>query len=305
MKRLSRFHPGAVCVYFACAMLPVMFGINPVTAGIGLAGGLVLLATQEKDGVVKTAAFHLLLPLLSAVINPVFNHNGVTALLFINGNPVTGEAILNGAVLGMVISATLLWARCFTRQMDTDRLLCVTGALHPKLSLVLSLTIRYIPMLRRQAARTGEAMRAMGLMREENAPDRLRGALRQFGAMVTWTLENGAVTADSMAARGYGSGPRSRYRRFRWTRADTALAAASLALIGLLAYARASGRIGYTWYPVYTAIRPDGAGVAGYIGYGVLCLLGSAMEIGEGLQWKKRMERFAAEERHDGLAAGE
>ena len=143
MKSLRHFHPTAVCVYMGCVLLPVTFGINPVTAGIGLAAGMLLWLLLDEGRGRRSVLFYVGLPILSGVINPIFNHNGVTVLFFLNGNPVTGEAVLNGTVLGLVISAALLWARCFTAVMDTDRLLCVTGVLSPRLSLVLSIVMVY------------------------------------------------------------------------------------------------------------------------------------------------------------------
>ena len=297
MKSLSRFHPGTVCVYLLCVLLPVMFGINPITAGIGLGTGMLFWLMLEENARARSAAFYLLLPVVSGIINPVFNHNGVTVLFFLNGNPVTREAALNGAALGLVISAALLWARCFTLLMDTDRLLCVTGALSPRLSLVLSMTLRYIPLLRRQAGKTREAARAMGLMREDNAPDRLRSGMTVFSGLVTWTLENGAVTADSMTARGYGSGRRSRYRAFCWTRSDTAMTMLSLGLLGLLAGARMTGDIGFVWYPVYHGTAPTVFGIIGYAAYAALCLTGAALESMERWFWQRRLAQIPGEER--------
>lgn len=300
MKNLSRFHPAAVCAYFLCVQLPVVFGINPVTAGTALPAGLLLWFVSDERATLRGAAFYLALPVISGAINPVFNHNGVTVLFFLNGNPVTREAVLYGAALGLVISAALLWARCFTAVMDTDRILCVLGRLNPRLSLVLSMTLRYIPLLRRQTEKTREAGRAVGLIREENAPDRIRGGARIFSGLVTWALENGAVTADSMVARGYGSGRRSRYRLYPWTRSDTVLAVFSAAmLLGVLA-ARLSGSIGYTWYPVFRTPAPGAASLAAYTAFAVLCLAGPALNLAERWVWHRRMMHLPGEENSHG-----
>ena len=286
MKSLYRQNPAAVCVYFLCMLLPVMFGIDPVTAGTGLAAGLVLLFLLDPGLKPRGVWIYLLIPLFSMAVNPVFNHNGVTVLFFLNRNPVTREALLYGLVLGLVISAALVWSRCFTAVMDTDRLLYVTGRLSPKVSLVLSMALRYIPLCRRQAARIREARRAVGLTREDNAVDRLRSALSVFSGLVTWTLENGIVTADSMEARGYGSGRRSRYSLFPWTRGDTLLSALSAALFAAVLAARAAGKIGYVWYPVLVTPEAGPGGIAGYLAFCALCLTGIILEIKERRKWR-------------------
>ncbi len=288
MKSLSAHHPGAACLYFLCVQLPIVFGINPFTAAAGLASGLMLLGLLEGKLRLRTAAFHLFLPLISALVNPIFNHNGVTVLFFFNSNPVTREAVVCGAVTGLVISAALAWARCFSVVMDTDRLLCVTGALSPKVSLILSMALRYIPLLRRRGAMTREAHLAAGLTREDNAPDRIRGALRVFSGLTTWALENGIVTADSMAARGYGTGRRTRYRFFPWEKGDTLLVFCALGLAGMELYACIRGNIGYRWYPVMTAPDPGWRGIAGYAAFLLLCLSGPAAEAAERIRRRKK-----------------
>jgi len=284
MRSLRERHPGAVCVYYVCAVLPVMFGLNPVTAGIGLAGAMAfLLALGER---LRSMLLYIALPLISGILNPVFNHNGKTVLFFLNSNPVTAESVLYGLVMGLLIASALAWGRSFTRIMDTDRAMTVLGGLHPKAALVLSVALRYIPLLRRQAQNTREAAAGLGLIREDNGIDRIGGALRVTDGLVTWGLENGIVTADSMAARGYGTGIRTRYRLYLWERGDTALCVLSVLLLVMLVYARATGKIGYTWYPELVTPERSLTGMAAYAAFAALSFLAAILETGDGLKWK-------------------
>ncbi len=278
-------HPGAICVYMLCVALPVIFGNNPVTAGMGLLSGMLYFSLLRNRPAWKELVWYPGIALISGIINPLFNHNGATVLFFLNRNPVTREAALYGLVMGMLIAAALVWGRCFTLLMDTDRLLAVTGRLSPKVSLILSMALRYIPLLRTQAGKTREAQEGLGLIREENGIDRIHGALRVFDGMVTWGLENGIVMADSMAARGYGSGRRSRYRLYPWERRDTLWTVGSLALLTVVVWARIAGRIGYTWYPELVTPPASPEGWAAYAAFGLLCLGSSAMEIKDRIKW--------------------
>ena len=279
-------HPGAVCVYFLCAALPAVFGINPVTGGICLVSGIVLFLTLRGVSAWKETLIYPAVVLGSGILNPLFNHNGRSVLFFLNRNPVAREAVLYGLVMGLIIAAALVWSRCFTLVMNTDRLLTLTGALSPKLSLILSTALRYIPLLRVQTERTREAQRGLGLIREDNGFDRIRSGLRVFDGMVTWGLENGIVLADSMTARGYGSGRRTRYRLYPWESRDTRMTVLSLAALGLLLWAHFSGKIGYTWYPELVAPAPGAAGYTAYAVYGILCLGGAILEIKDRIKWK-------------------
>ena len=286
MLSLRNRHPGCACAAVLCAVLPMIFGIDPVTAGIGLTAGMGLICLLETDVSWKKLRLYPAVALFSGVLNPLFNHNGKTVLFFLNRNPVTREAILYGLVMGMMIAAAMAWARCFSLIMDTEKLLEVTGRLSPKISLILSMTLRYIPLFREQAGRTREAQTGLGLIREENGMDRIRGGLRVMDGMVTWGLENGITTADSMTARGYGSGRRTRCSRYRWERADTAVLCASLALLAGFLLGWGTGQIGYTWYPELIVAGGGPGHILTYGAFAALCAMPSALEIRDRIRWQ-------------------
>ena len=56
----------------------------------------VSLMLVRKKAILSDMGFYLPLFLLVAVTNPLFSHNGVTPLFFMNGNPVTLEAVVYG-----------------------------------------------------------------------------------------------------------------------------------------------------------------------------------------------------------------
>ena len=278
-------------MYILCVLLPVVFGMNPVTAGMGMLSGLMLLGLTQNGFPGKELAWALGIVAFSGILNPVFNHNGQTVLFFLNRNPVTLEALLYGLVMGMMIASALLWGRCFSRMMDTDRMMCVLGRLSPKVSLILSMTLRYIPLMRTQAGRVREAQTGLGLIREENGLDRVKGAVRVFDGMVTWGLENGITMADSMTARGYGTGRRTRYELYPWEKADTALTAASLSILAMTLGAHAAGWIGYTWYPALTTPELSPRTVGAYAVFGLLCMGSSVLEALDRIHWKRLRDR--------------
>lgn len=281
MRGLRGRHPEAVCVYFLCVLLPVFFGMNPVTAGLGLLSGFFLLARLLRRLPWKEGLGYLGIAAFSGIVNPLFNHNGQTPLFFLNRNPVTLEALLYGLVMGLLIAAVLLWSRCFMLVMDTDRLLTVTGLLSPKFSLMLSMALRFIPLFRRQAEKVREARKGLGLIREDNGIDRMKGAVRVFDGLVTWGLENGITMADSMAARGYGTGKRTRYPLFSWERGDSLLAACSLGILAAVLAAKLLGWIGYEWYPRLIVPEVSLQSIGAYGLFGLLCFAGPALEAAE------------------------
>ena len=51
---------------------------------------------------------------------------------------------------------------------------------------------------------------------------RVRSALRVFSIVVTWSLESGIITADSMRCRGYGLPGRTAFSIYRFDDRDRA-----------------------------------------------------------------------------------
>lgn len=286
MISLNEWNPIAAFLWLMLAAGIAMFAMNPVILAVSLAGGALYLFARNPGALRRSLPFYLGIFLLSALLNPLFSHNGATVLFVLNHNPVTLEALLYGMALGGMIVSSLCWFRSFQEVMTSDKLLYVFGSALPKLTLILSIALRYIPLLREQAKRVRDAQKAMGLFRGEGLIDRLRGEIRIFSVLVTWVLENGIITADSMTARGYGAGPRTRFALFRFRGRDAALCAACLALAGTVIAAAAVGALRCDFYPRFRLGAGDFISTLGYACYALVAFAPGLFELEEKFRWK-------------------
>ncbi|MBQ9112771.1 MAG: energy-coupling factor transporter transmembrane protein EcfT [Clostridia bacterium] len=286
MRSFSQYNPVAVAVYFLAVAGIAMFCMNPVLLFISLSGAVLLCASLSGMRGAKHHLMSICLFLALALINPLVSHNGVTVLFVINDSPITAEAVLYGAATAAMVVAVLYWFRSFTAIMTSDKLLYLFGKLSPKLALILSMGLRYVPLFGRQTARIGQTQRALGLYKDDNIIDRARGGLRIFSVMVTWALENGIVTADSMAARGYGTGKRTHFSIFRFRRADIVFLTVTVALSAIVCVSIAVGSLDFTFYPSVRMADIDIMTIAGYASYTVLVLLPTIIEAEEKIKWK-------------------
>lgn len=282
MRRLERLNPIAVAIYFLLVSGRIMFSMDPVLLCCSLIGALMLHVVLCGFGQKKQHLYSLALFTVMTIINPLFNHNGATVLFVMNNNPVTLEALLYGVAAAGMILAVIYWFRSFSQIMTSDKLLYVFGGISQKLALLLSMTLRYVPLFSTQAKKISQSQKALGLYKEDNIVDSFRGGLRIFSVMVTWTLENGIITADSMTARGYGTGRRSRYSLFKWRKEDVLFVLLSVLLCGV-SFAFDSG---FAFYPVIQSLDFSGGVAAGYLAYGILSLLPVIMEGKEVLKWR-------------------
>lgn len=285
MKAFADYNPIVLTVYFLLVSGIAMFCMHPVILAVSLCGALLLFFVRNGRRHGRSHLYFLGLFLVTALLNPLVSHNGATVLFVMNHNPVTLEALLYGIAASGSILAVLYWLRSFSQIMTRDKLLYVFGKLSPKLSLVLSMAIRYVSLFSHQTQKVMQAQKALGLYKEDNILDSMRGGIRVFSVMLTWALENGIITADSMAARGYGCGRRSQFAIFRFRRADVLLLVLSFALFGVTCTALGLGALEFAFYPVIASPEASPLTFAGYAAYGLLTLLPVIIEAKEAIKW--------------------
>ena len=292
MRDFKEYNPITVFVYYASVVVVSMFTMNPILHIISFVGGVLQFGTQKTNDRVRTHIWYLIIGFILALIRPLFSHNGATVLFLINDNPITKEAFVFGLNSAVMVVGVLYLFRVFSEIMTSDRLLYLFGRVSPKTALILSMGLRYIPMLRRQRKITADAQTVLGINKDDNAIDRIKGGLNVFSATVSWGLENGIITADSMAARGYGEGRRSHYSSIRFKRRDAIV----ILIIGIclvpIITALIKGSFDTVFYPLFKVEAPDTYAYLGYSSYIVLMLVPITLKIMESFRWKFLMSKI-------------
>lgn len=284
MRTFAGSNPIAVAVYFLAASGIAMFSANPVVSTISLAGAIILFLMNNGRKGISTHLFSAALFLVMALVNPLVSHNGATVLFVMNNNPVTLEALIYGICAAITVVAVLYWFRSFSQIMTSDKLLYLFGAMSPKLALTLSMALRYVPLFGTQIKKVHASQKAIGLYKDDNIVDSFKGGMRIFSVMTTWALENGIITADSMTARGYGIGKRSRFSLFRFKAEDVLLIFAAIILSLLTIYGISDVKVEF--YPYVSVPESSVKNIAGYVSYGAMNLLPVIIGVKEELKWK-------------------
>ena len=286
MRVLETYNPIVLFIYFIAAAGISMFCMHPVILAVSLAGAALFCFLLTGRGTLRSHLCLLGLFLFMAMLNPLFYHNGVTVLFMLNHNPVTLEALLYGISASTMVLAVIYWSRSFTYMMTEDKLLYLFGTVSPKLALILSMALRYMPLFGSQAKKVNQAQRALGLYREDNFMDTLRGGIRIFSIMTTWALETGIVTADSMTARGYGTGRRSSFLLYRFRVRDVVMLCVIAVLTALTLVGMGNGALRITFYPAIDMPEKSPLMILACLAYGLLVFLPSLLTIGGELTWK-------------------
>ena len=284
MRIFADSNPIAATTYFLAVTGIAMFSANPVISAISLIGSVLMFLMNNGRKNLSTHFFSLLLFAVMSLINPLISHNGATVLFVINNNPITFEALLYGICSAVMIIAVIYWFCSFTQIMTSDKLLYLFGAMSPKLALVLSMALRYVSLFSVQVKKVQASQKALGLYKDDNIMDSFKGGIRIFSVMITWALENGIITADSMTARGYGAGKRSRFALFRFKSEDIMIIFSTIILLVLTIYGVNDTEFRY--YPYFFMPEAEAKSILGYISYCIMNLLPLAVGVKEELKWR-------------------
>ena len=221
--RFSHYHPLVNFLYFTLVIGFSMALNHPLAQGISLACAVIYAVQAEgRKAVLFTLKWCLPIMLLTAFMNPAFSHEGITILLYFpTGNPLTLESILYGLSAGVMIATVMLWFANFNRVITSDKFIYLFGRIIPAMSLVLSMTLRFIPKFKSQLNSVVDAQKSIGRdISEGSLWQRTKIAITVLSIMVTWALENAIETADSMKSRGYGLPGRTAFSIYRFDDRD-------------------------------------------------------------------------------------
>ena len=289
----SSFHPAINFLYFGMVLVFTMFFMHPASLVISMCCAFVYNAYLNGKRAVRFQLLYMLpMMLMSAIVNPAFNHEGATILLYLpTGNPLTLESIAYGAAAAVMLAAVITWFSCYTAVMTSDKFVYLFGRVIPALSLVLSMTLRFVPKFKAQLKVVSDAQRCVGRdVSDGSMVQRLRNAITILSIMFTWALENAIETADSMKSRGYGLPGRTAFSIYRFDDRDKG------ALLWLLAcggYVAAGWIVqGFSWkyYPLISGAPVTAFTVSFQLAYLALCLTPVILNVYVDRVWS-RMDR--------------
>jgi energy-coupling factor transport system permease protein len=287
MTSFSTFHPAVIFVYYMSVLIVTMFSINPIILGLSLLGSLLLfLVTVPVRKFLQDIGFYILVFLLIAITNPIFSHNGETILFFLNDNPVTFEAIIYGVVIAMMLIAVIFWSKMYSEIMTSDKFIYLFGKIIPKLALVISMALRFIPMFKQQLKKINQAQKTLGLYTSDSITDRVLGGIRVFNSVWTWSLENAIHQADSMKARGYGLKGRTNFSLFKIENRDkfTFIFMTILFIYIMLGFFH--HLYDFTFYPTISSLVVTKSNLVHFVSVFVLMVFPFIIEVKENIQWK-------------------
>ena len=186
-----------------------------------------------------------------------------------------------------MLSTVLLWFLNFNRVITSDKFIYLFGRIIPALSLVLSMTLRFVPKFKTQMAGVVEAQKSIGRdLSQGPLWRRMKMAVTVLSIMITWSLENAIETADSMKSRGYGLKGRSAFSIYRFDPRDQ-MAMLFLCFCGLYVLSGSMiSAFGFRYFPSIRYIGLDAVTLSFQFVYLCLCIMPPVLNWAEERKWK-------------------
>lgn len=282
MNRFSKLHPITHLLFYALSLLFVLVVSNPFFSFASLLGAFLYNAVINKKSIMRSLRTVVIITAFVSLFNMLFAHYGMDVLFTVKNTEFTLQALFYGFNQGLVFSAVLLWFSALSFNSDGDRILYLFS-FAPKLSLMFSMILGFIPRFNKKLGEIREAKLALG---GGEAPkgikEKFKSALDNLSALITYSLESSIITSDSMSARGYRAGAISA-KRYKLCREDIIIILAILFAFAFSFYSKAAGNITFIFEP-YIKIKSFSIGA--FILFFAAELIPFFVEIWEETLWK-------------------
>ena len=288
MNEFKTYHPIVNFIYFAFVIGFSCVFMHPICLVISLLSGFAYSVLLKGRKAIKTNLIYMLPTLtFAAFINPAFNHEGITIISYLpSGNPLTLESVVYGLAAAIMIVSVICWFSCYTEIMTSDKFIYLFGRIIPSLSLILSMTLRFVPRFSAQLKVITNAQRCIGRdVSNGSIIQRAKHGLLILSIMTTWALENAIETADSMKSRGYGHSGRTAFSIFTFDKRDKK---ALLCIVILGIYTLAGKLVGGMYFRYFPSLQTGNFSMYGlsvFIAYFALCICPIIIEVYEVRKW--------------------
>lgn len=284
----SRLHPVVNFTYFTAVILFSMIFMHPIFLIISLICSFIYSVYLSGAKALKFNILGMIpLLILITIFNPVFNHQGETTLFFMNDHGITFESLFFGACAGVMFVSVIIWFSCYNKVMTSDKFMYLFGKIIPALSLVLSMTLRFVPKFREQLKVVEEGQKCIGRGYSQGTVLKMiKNGVKVISIMITWALENGIETSDSMKARGYGLKGRTSFSLYRFDSRDKKCLICIILLIAIVLIGAFCGYDTINFFPIIMYKKVTFVSSLFYFAYMMLCIFPVIIDVREDMVWK-------------------
>lgn len=245
------YHPMVDFIYFFSIILITSLCLNPLIIGISFLWSCIyIIKIKGIKKFFKLIGFLSIMMIFMVVINVLFNHKGLTVIMFLrNNNPITLEVIINSFFMSLIFSAVIFWYMYFNELFFSEKIIYITSKLSPKLSLVMSMAFNFIPKYKEKYIEVRDYRKALGINYAGNFFYKIKEFSIIIFSVLSWSMENSIKISDSMRIKGYTGKNRSSFYIYRYNKRDYILLFLMIILIAVITLLIYKNPYLYWYYP--------------------------------------------------------
>ena len=296
--RFDSYHPFLNLLFFVAVITFTVWWTHPGFLAISYVCSFIYSVKLRGRGALLFNIVLVPLAILWGLWFATHTHFGVTVLTrTIIGNSVTLESLTFGMVQGFMLASVAMWCSCVLELFTADKVVYLLGRVSPRLSLMLAIVLRAIPVVKDRARRIGVAQRGIGAgVGQGNIFRRILHVGHQLAALVTWSLDRFMEMGESMKSRGSRLRGRTAYSLYRFDNRDRALALFFVALITICGVGAAFGQPFMLYSPELVAPRLTVVSAVFFVAYAVLCMTPFALQVAGELAFSRQIARLGGDQ---------
>jgi len=250
-------HPVAALVMTLTLAVCALLLENPLYVAVICAAVIALILAADVWEECKVfLRIGLLVGLLMVIINPLINNQGAHIIIYGPRIPLWGhlditlEAILYGLSSALRVFTVIAAFGLMSTIINPDDLLDIFSRFSSRSSLSAALAVRLYPSMVSEAKEIREVQLARGMpLKGGSRWSQVKAHTPLWYSMFQGSLDRAASIAESMTARGFGSGKRTPLRRRLIRPRDVMVVLLSLGVLGVTIAAVIMGRGSYSFFP--------------------------------------------------------
>lgn len=267
---IHKLHPASLLIYTIIAMVMALISSHPAFLLSELAAlGMIIICSGNWEEWKIYLKISFSMGLLIILVNGLFGNHGTTEIIHLSGIPVIGKIAiqLETIVYGIIMSIRLIVmmsAFClYTYAIHPDKALKMASKWGKLSAITITLTTRLIPVMLNDLKRITEVQKCRGLKLDKgNLWRKVSSYFPIISVLILSSLERSWQMAESMEARGFGSGPGTLYSVQVWRKRDTLVSGAVILSFIISVTAACFGWSAYTYYPNLQRIDSKGVVMA-------------------------------------------
>lgn len=268
---IHKLHPFTTVAFIGIVFILSLIFSHPVyLLALFCAVGLVIVAAGIVSEWRAYLKFTVSMMAILVMINALFVHNGDTILVSGPRLPILGkieitlEALAYGAGMGIRLLVIISVFCLYTYAINPDKALKLFSKWGNKSVLAITLATRLFPLITQDFKRILDIQRCRGVKFSTGSWwKRIKNSVPVISVLLLSSLERSLQIAESMHARGYGSGSRSSFQHDLWRPRDFIILVFLFISLVLGIWAAAKGWSAYSYYPKLEQINLASIKLAG------------------------------------------